>query len=349
MLMNLASRTNDRLPWCPRLAALLCLALSTGCEREQIRVYTAPKDKPASAQGMTVRPRPIARPLLEWKLPAGWRELGAGQMSVATFSIEGTGGKAAQVAITPLPLMAGREAMVVNMMRAQVGLEELSEEETQKQFQIVEVGGEKGSLFELVGKSEDSQPMRIVTAMAHRADASWFYKLSGDAALVEAQRTAFIEFLKSIKMKPAPASPMATASPAEATKFNWEVPKQWKALPSGEMQVARFAVPERGAAKAEVFVSVFPSDTGGKLANINRWRTQLGLAQINTSELASVATPMDPSNPEAILVDMANNDRRLIGAIVPRDGRFWFYKMLGDGAAVSPERDTFVAFVNSKP
>jgi hypothetical protein len=347
MRMNLASRMDERSRWLsPRLPAALCLALVAGCGREEIRVYTAPKDKPAPSQPMTVRPRPIARPQLEWKLPAGWRELGAGQMSVATFSITGPDGKAAQVAVTPLPLMAGRESMVVNMMRSQVGLEELSEEETQKQFEPVEIGGEPGRLFELTGKSEDALPMRIITAMAHRGDTSWFYKLSGDAVMVEAQKPVFVEFLKSVRIK---ASEPAGAAPGETTKFNWQVPAQWKPLPAGAMQVARFAAPERGGAKAEVFVSIFPNDTGGQLANVNRWRAQLGLGAISDGELASVVSPLDPSNPDSLLVDLTNNDRRLVGAIVPRDGRFWFYKLLGDGAAVSPEKEAFVAFAKSQP
>lgn len=347
--MNLALRTNDGRPRSPRLAALLGLALFTGCEREQIHVYTAPKDKPAPAQAMTVRPRPIARPQLEWKLPAGWRETGAGQMSVASFSIAGTNGQEAQVSITPLPLMAGRESMIVNMWREQVGLEALSEEDAQKQFQTVEVAGEKGSLFEISGKADGSQPMRIVTAMAHREDASWFYKLSGDTTLVEAQKPAFIEFLKSIQMKPAAPGASDAAPSGGTTKFKWQVPSQWKTLPAGEMQVARFAVPERGTAKAEVFVSVFGNDTGGTLANVNRWRRELGLRDVDATGLPQSVSALDPADPQTQLVDLTNSNRRLIAAIVPRDGRYWFYKLRGDADAVSSERDAFVAFVKSTP
>jgi hypothetical protein len=142
--------------------------------------------------------------------------------------------------------------------------------------------------------------------MAHRADASWFYKLSGDTALVEAQKPAFIEFLKSIQMKPAPASGTASVPPGEATKFNWKVPAKWTALPAGEMQVARFALPERGAAKAEVFVSVFGNDTGGTLANVNRWRRELGLRETDAAGLSqsnwsisrtATAALLPPSSP----------------------------------------------------
>lgn len=332
-------------------AGLLAMVLLAGCRREGIQVYTAPTDKPAPAPPVTVRTRPMTLPQLTWKLPPGWRETGPGKMSAAGFVIPGPGGQEAQVTITPLPAMAGREVMIVNMWREQLGLEPLGDEEVKQQFQAVDVGGVSGSLFQITGKGQDAQPMRIITAMVHRPDASWFYKLSGEAALVDAQKPAFLEFLKSIQMKEetAATSPADAAGTDDSPKPNWQVPAQWKPLPAGQMQVARFAVPERGSAKADVFVSVFPSDTGGTLANVNRWRRQIGLGEVDQTAMAQAVSALDPANPEAKLIDMTNNNKRLIGAIVPREGRYWFYKLLGDIEAVAPEKEAFVAFAKSKP
>ena len=330
--------------WC----LLLIVVAGVGCQREEIQVYTAPKDKraapPASAEART----PKARPQVTWTLPKDWKETGAGQMSVASFNIQNAGGQEAQVTITPLAQLGGRDAEIVNMWREQVGLQPLDHEEAAKQFEAVEVGREKGNLFQIEGKPQGgSGPARIITAMVHRPDASWFYKLAGDAALVEAQKPAFVEFLKSIRIKDA-ASAGAT-DPDAAAKPSWTVPGEWKELPAGQMQVAKFAVPQRGSAKAEVSVSIFPSDTGGTLANVNRWRKQIGLPEVQGGELTSMVSPLDPVQSEAILVDMTNNNKRLLGAVVPRDGRYWFYKLLGDAEAVAPEKGSFVAFVKSKP
>ena len=62
-----------------------------------------------------------------------------------------------------------------------------------------------------------------------------------------------------------------------------------------------------------------------------------------------LAKPLDEKNPEAILVDMTNNEnqRQLIGAIVPRGGQWYFFKLLGDGAAVAPQKDAFTKFVQT--
>ncbi|HEU0008995.1 MAG TPA: hypothetical protein VFT34_04180 [Verrucomicrobiae bacterium] len=346
--MNLASLPRRQPPGWRRAALLPALLLFWGCGREEIRVYTAPKDPPAPSTAINVRPRPMARPQVEWTLPATWSEQEPGQMNFASFAVAGNTGQEAHVAITLLPLMAGRESMVLNLVRQQAGHEPLSEEEAQQQLQSVEIGGEQGRRFEFNGPDQ-SRPERTVLAMAHLSDASWFFKLSGDAALVEAQKPVFLEFLKSIRIKASPASESIQASQRQSTKFNWQVPARWKALPAGDMQVARFAVPERGRAKAEVFVSVFDGDTGGTLANVNRWRRDLGMREVDDAGLPQVVSPLDPADPRTKLIDFTNNNRRLIAAIVPRDGRYWFYKLHGDLDAVSPERDAFVAFVKSTP
>lgn len=343
------------------LLALALVALGAGCQREEIQVYTVDKEvvKPMVAHsghahgggmggpGMGA-PRP--RPQVTWTLPNGWQEAGAGQMSVANFSIKGEGEADAQVTITPLAKLGGRDAEIVNMWREQVGLKPLERDEALKQFEKVEVGGESANLFQIQGEpAEGKAAAKIVTAIVHRDDASWFFKLAGDAKLVSAQKPAFIEFLKSIRMKDAPTEAAPAAAPETGAQQSWTVPSQWKQVAAGQMQVARFTVPERSGAKAEVFVSVFPNDTGGTLANVNRWRRQIGLAELSEAELSKVVTPLDPASPGAILVEMVNDSKKLLGAVVPRDGSYWFYKLMGDTAAVTPEKESFVAFAKSKP
>ena len=270
-------------------------------------------------------------------------------MSVASFSIGGASGKEAQVTITPLPMLAGREAGIVNMWREEVGLKALTPEEAAKELRDVPIGGDMGKLFEITSKAESNQePLRIITAMAHRADSSWFYKLSGDQSLVDAQRPAFLEFLKSISIKDSePGNEVASAS---AGKFHWQVPGDWKEVPAGQMQVARFAVPEKSGAKAEVFVSIFPSDTGGTLANVNRWRRQLKLSEVGEADLSQLVKPIG-GMAGAMLIDLSNsaNHQQLIGAIIPRGGQYWFYKILGGADAVEPQRENFNRFVQSTP
>jgi hypothetical protein len=59
--------------------------------------------------------------------------------------------------------------------------------------------------------------------------------------------------------------------------------------------------------------------------------------------------------PGAVVVDLTGTDSktsqpaRMIGAIVPRDGKWYFYKLLGHPDAVGPQKEAFVAFAKATP
>lgn len=327
-----------------------------GCKREEIRVYSVGKETaeaPAKAASDTPTPAANApRPQLAYTLPAGWQDAGPSPMSLANFRIKTDAGEAS-VNITPLASMAGQESLVVNMWREQVGQKPLAEGELASTLTPVEIGGEKGQLFEISGL-RDGQTVRIITAFVHRGGASWFYKMQGTDAVLTAQKPVFVDFLKTVRIKEPGGAPaaevvkVADPAPAAEAEFKWKVPEGWQTLPAGQMQVAKFAVPARDSAKAEVFVSVFPSDTGGALANVNRWRRQLGLEPVDEAGLKALVTPLDAA-PGAILVDLKNDAKAMLGAIVPREGRWWFYKLMGDTPAVTAEREAFVRFVQTAP
>ena len=210
--------------------------LSSGCRREGISVYTAPKDppelaaEPASDEGEGhVAPAGHTageehataaghaghaagaghegeeeRPKLGWVLPTGWEETAPSRVSVASFSIKTKEGEVT-VNITPLPNLAGKEEMVVNMWREQVGQGPLKQEELKSALSAVAVAGGSGQMFEISGTREGS-PTRIITAMLHQSDASWFFKLAGNEAAAIAQKPFFLEFIKSVRL-PAPKPP----------------------------------------------------------------------------------------------------------------------------------------------
>ena len=62
-----------------------------------------------------------------------------------------------------------------------------------------------------------------------------------------------------------------------------------------------------------------------------------------------LATPLDPTLANSTLVDINNKGKRLVGAVVPRSGQWYFYKLLGDSDAVAPQKNAFVEFAKSQP
>ena len=69
---------------------------------------------------------------------------------------------------------------------------------------------------------------------------------------------------------------------AAAGELQYTVPAGWRQLPASGIRKATLQVDD-----AELSVLVFPGDVGGELANINRWREQIGLAAIEESALAT--------------------------------------------------------------
>ncbi|MDB4793740.1 hypothetical protein OAG63_01775 [Methylacidiphilales bacterium] len=100
-------------------------------------------------------------------------------------------------------------------------------------------------------------------------------------------------------------------------------------------------------------VAEFDGEGGGLLANVNRWRGQLGLAAIGENDLPQLAQPLDVPGGKATLLDFAGTDAktgtstRLVGAIVSLNGQTWFYKLMGSEPIVAQQKDAFTKFIQS--
>jgi hypothetical protein len=55
------------------------------------------------------------------------------------------------------------------------------------------------------------------------------------------------------------------------------------------------------------------------------------------------------ATPGSVLVTLTNEQKQMLGAIVPRGDKWWFYKMAGDTPAVASAHEDFVRFVKTSP
>ncbi len=224
----------------PRISPAAALLLSasavlfTSCRKSETRVYLAPKDVPPPPHGAAghvhnpndptdVHDEPAPpkqperpKPTITFTKPDGWTDAPPGEVSLAAFSVKGDGGEAS-VNITPLPDLRGRESLVVNMYRQQTGQAPIEQADLAKTLEPVEVAGGEGQLLELLGKNRD-KPTRLITVIAHRDGRSWFYRISGDDTLVAAQKSAFLDFIKTVQITEPPATPNPAASTEAAPK-----------------------------------------------------------------------------------------------------------------------------------
>ncbi len=340
---------------------LLVFALGlAGCSQEGVHYYPrVPKDsEPALAQKP---PSEQEAKLIDWTLPAGWVDKGTSRMRAGSFSVEGPNGQSADVSVIPLSSWAGQELNNLNRWRAQVGLQPISAEELPGNTAIIEIAGARGQFFEVAGTdTEEGKRKRILAAVLPRPDFAWSFKMFGDDALVLAQKPAFMGFLKSVRFPSRPEmagtnlAPQATGSavagkPPAASKPSWSVPAGWQEQPPGNLQLARFVAEAQPGGKAEVSVTVLTGEGGGALANVNRWRRQMGLEPVDQAGLAKLTTSLDVDGSPAILVDMISEDRqnRTVACIVPHGGETWFFKLTGSDSAAGSQKQAFTQFVRS--
>ena len=87
------------------------------------------------------------------------------------------------------------------------------------------------------------------------------------------------------------------------------MPAGWQEVPAAQFLLAEYSIAGANGAKAEVNVAQLSGDGGGLLANVNRWRGQIGLDPVDENGLAKVTTTMDVTGGKATLVDMTRHGR----------------------------------------
>jgi hypothetical protein len=161
---------------------------------------------------------------------------------------------------------------------------------------------------------------------------------------------------------PAPADSSATPSlpdSAPQASLTWTAPAGWQAKPLGTMRVGSFAV-SNDEDDADISVIAFPGEAGGLLANINRWRGQLGLDPLSEGGLAGATTALDGTGGlHFTVVDLVGHTdsaksggvggapARMLGAILSFGGQTYFFKMTGPDRLVASEKPAFLDFLKT--
>ena len=136
----------------------------------------------------------------EWNAPVAWKEVPAGQMLVAKFTLAGPGNAQAAVSVSSLAGNGGGLAANVNRWRKQLGLSELAPEQLAQAVKEVATTSGRTTLVEMKGQdARNGQPAALVGAIVLQPEQTWFYKLMGDATVVAAQKDAFTKFVREVK------------------------------------------------------------------------------------------------------------------------------------------------------
>lgn len=259
--------------WLPAFTLSLGVLVGlTGCDRrDEIRVYTAPKDPskpaPTSATPTAASTAPSETSgKIDWKLPEGWRQVpGERPMRAATLEV-GQGDQRLEIVVSVFPGDAGGLAANVNRWRGQVNLPPLGDAELLKSLESFSNTGVTGYIVDLLGAtaggaasmtsgnqgapSSGGVPTHIVGAViTEAAGRTWFVKATGTPAVVDPHRDAIVAFAKSFHVSatstPSPAAgASATPSPSPAAPIGMGPSAAGVPVPHHGGEMPKFTLPE---------------------------------------------------------------------------------------------------------
>lgn len=259
----------------------------------------------------------------KWELPDGWKvEQSSGGIRYATISIDSD--IPLELTVTRLPITSSGDLdsyilSNINRWRGQLQLRNITLDQLPLNSEAVDVAGTKATLVNMVGNLSASPPM-------------------GSAP-----------FASGGSRPPATAAPPRTSPP----KITYDAPETWI---KGDLVVSRQGIQIRrqaaftigsGDKQADVTVTSLPGSKAMLLANINRWRGQVGLGAISEAELGSESDSIDIAGTEGSYVRLRGEDQSIFGVVAFRDGLAWFIKMQGNRDVVQGEQERFEQFATS--
>lgn len=174
----------------------------------------------------------------------------------------------------------------------------------------------------------------------------------GDLKIV---KTSAERFRMSGRKASAAAAPSKTGSGSGEPKLVHKTPEGWKDVPGSQMRFINLTFGKDG--KGECYLTRLPGAGGGLMANVNRWRKQMGADPLTAEGIAALPK-RKLFGEDASLIDVTGNfggmsgtagkkDYRLLGLIFSNSSGAVFVKMIGPKADVDANAAKFDEFTSS--
>lgn len=174
----------------PVLAAISLV----GCEEDEIRTYQAPKEQAAARRSpIQKHTTPLA---IQWDKPEHWvihPEPSLTKFAAAVFQLDGE----AKISVTPLGGDGGGDLANINRWRRQLGLPTVARLD-QQPIKQMQVGASQASIVDL---SSPDEANRLIVAILHQPNQTWFVKMNGLNQIVEREKDSFEAFVQSIRFR----------------------------------------------------------------------------------------------------------------------------------------------------
>jgi hypothetical protein len=261
-----------------------------------------------------------------WTLPEGWTREAGNQFRFATIRT-GASPPSPEISVTKLPGPADGDLdtfvlLNVNRWRKQLSLPPLDKEGLKGETEKVKAGELEGTWVDISGKGAAGNSMA---------------PFAGGAA--------------GPAVRP-PSLPEPATAAQGSGGIKYAAPEGWKEEPAGGFRKASFKVKD-GEQLLDVSVSDLSAQAGELLPNINRWRQQVKLPEIEQAELDKQLQPVKMGDVDGKMIEIVGESadgsgkETILGAIAIHGDKAWFVKARGPAALAAREKARFEQFVRS--
>lgn len=338
--------------------ALLSALVAGGCKDAKVSIYDAPKESfvPSSQAPTSLPDAPSSD--LAWTKPAPWQELPPTSFRKGNYLAQDPEADAVEITVSSFPGSVGDMLGNVNRWLNQIALPPIDAAQLDALAAQRSVAGLNLSVVDLKSEAPRADAQRIIAGVAPHAGQTWFFKMTGPHEAVEKQIAAFDQLLASIRpVAPAPVSSAPSASPTKkhVDHLNFEAPPDWEKSEGSSLRIASYQIAKPGYEPADFSITSFPGDTGGIVANVNRWRAQIGLEPWSAEEVQQKAMNVQANELNFQVFDLRpniepgqqNNTQRILVAILFHHGSTWFFKLRGEAALLQSQNNNFQALLRS--
>ncbi|MEO8615357.1 MAG: hypothetical protein ABI600_09465 [Luteolibacter sp.] len=284
-----------------------------------------------------------------WQAPGDWKQEAAGQFLIAAYALPGGG----RVTVSKLGGDGGGLAANINRWRGQLGFEPLAEKDVAGQPLKIAESDEEMLLFNLTKSDSAADAQGILGGVLPLKTETWYFKFSGPVSVLRKSEGVFMSFLRSIRIMGSQKNAPAPA-PSDGKKIHVTPPDGWTASEGSSMRAASFSIAGQDGTSADVSVVPIPGESGSVLDNVNRWRSQLQLAPLDSADDPALGTKAESPAGEIFVSHMTSTEPILNGkkaalasAILKRPGMTWFFKITGEASLVQANLEKFDSFVRS--
>ncbi len=266
-----------------------------------------------------------------WTMPERWELVSGGSVRFATLYVP-SGDKALELSVSSLPLPADdRDSMIlwnINRWRGQMGLESLTPDHRDEATETIAANGKDITVVNLVGRYNEK---------GMKAGGAGGFSMGG--------------------FQHPPIGPENTADASGKTGFDEsllavEPPEGWQPTALTLFRKAAYEVKDENDPAKSVEITVTTGAGGSDLANVNRWRGQVGLPPIAGGELDEAFQGFDVGGHQGRFLELVGPEntsprKAMYVIMVEADQRLWFIKLIGDAQLAEREKPRFEAFAKT--